>query len=202
MRLIKYFLLLICVFTSCKKELVKNTFIFSSKEIKNVFINKDQIKLNPIKGLWLYKNQPFNGYAVLYYKNDSISEKIGFFNGKREGKYLKYFDEGSIKNEGYYIKNKLHGKKMNYFKNGNVFSESNYFNGKRHGVQKTWFIDGQIAKKKNLNKGIEDGLQQAWLENGTLYVNYEAKNGRIFGMNRANLCYKLKNEKVQYAKTK
>jgi hypothetical protein len=45
-------------------------------------------------------------------------------------------------------------------------------------------------------------LQQAWLENGTLYVNYEAKNGRIFGMNRANLCYKLKNEKVQYAAKK
>jgi hypothetical protein len=51
-----------------------------------------------------------------------------------------------------------------------------------------------------LNKGKEEGLQQAWLENGKIYVNYEAKNGRIFGMNRANLCYKLKNEKVQYAK--
>ena len=45
-------------------------------------------------------------------------------------------------------------------------------------------------------------LKEYALENGKIYVNYEAKNGRIFGMNRTNLCYKLKNEKVQYAKKK
>ena len=27
-------------------------------------------------------------------------------------------------------------------------------------------------------------------------MNYEAKNGRVFGMKRANLCYQLKNEKI------
>ena len=89
---------------------------------------------------------------------------------------------------------------MNYFKNGNVFSESNYLNGQRYGLQKTWFLNGPLAKRKNLSKGREEGLQQAWRENGTLYVNYEAKNGPIFGMNRAHLCYSLKNEKVQEAK--
>ena len=45
-------------------------------------------------------------------------------------------------------------------------------------------------------EGKEEGLQKAWLPNGTLYVNYEAKNGRIFGMLRANSCYKLENEVV------
>jgi hypothetical protein len=43
-------------------------------------------------------------------------------------------------------------------------------------------------------------LQKAWLENGTIYVNYEAKNGRVFGMKRANLCYQLKNEKIEESK--
>ena len=37
-------------------------------------------------------------------------------------------------------------------------------------------------------------MQKAWLKNGKLYVNYEAKNGRIFGMRRANACYKLEDE--------
>jgi hypothetical protein len=39
-------------------------------------------------------------------------------------------------------------------------------------------------------------MQQAWLETGALYVNYEAKNGRIFGLLRSNLCYQLENEVV------
>jgi antitoxin component YwqK of YwqJK toxin-antitoxin module len=201
MRLTKYILLLfLCVFGSCKEQVTENTSISLDKEITNMLIKKEEIKLNPLLGQWFYKQKPFNGFAVLYHKNDGISEKIGFFNGKREGLYYKYFRDGSIKNKGYYIQNKLHGIKFNYFKNGKVYSESNYVNGKRQGLQRTWFLNGQLAKRKNLNKGKEEGLQQAWLENGKIYVNYEAKNGRIFGMNRANLCYILKNEKVQYAK--
>ena len=203
MRLIKYFfLVVVCVLCSCTKQNIENTAISSVKEIANVLVQKKQIELNPLKGQWFYEQQPFNGYAVVYHENDNLVEKIGFFNGKREGTYYRYFKGGAIKSEGYYVQNKLQGIKLNYFKNGNVFSESNYVSGQRHGLQKTWFLNGQLAKKKNLSKGREEGLQQAWLANGKIYVNYEAKNGRIFGMNSANLCYQLKNEKLQYANKK
>ena len=199
MRLINFsFLFFLLVFGSCNKQTTKSKFMAYTKVINNIIIAKEQVKLDPLKGKWFYNDKPFNGFAVTYYKNKIISEKIGFFNGKREGKSFKYFEDGSIKYEANYINNKLHGVKLNYFKNGNIFSESNYVNGKRDGLQKTWYIDGQLAKKKNLSEGKEKGLQQAWLENGTIYVNYEAKNGRIFGMNRANLCYKLKKEQVHY----
>jgi antitoxin component YwqK of YwqJK toxin-antitoxin module len=203
MRLINcIFLIVISVFGSCKKQIAESTSNFLAQEITNILIDKEQVKLAPLKGKWLYKQQPFNGYSVSYHENDCLLEKIGFFNGKREGKAFKYFKDGSLKNEMNYIQNRLHGTKYNYFKNGNVYSESNYENGKRHGIQKIWFLNGQLARKKNLKEGKEEGLQQAWRGNGTLYVNYEAKNGRIFGLNRANLCYALKNEKVQYAKKK
>lgn len=46
--------------------------------------------------------------------------------------------------------------------------------------------------------GREEGMQKAWRENGKIYNNYEAKNGRIFGLKRANLCYELENEEVQF----
>ena len=55
---------------------------------------------------------------------------------------------------------------------------------------------GQIAKLRNLVDGKERGVQKAWLANGKLYVNYEAKNGRVFGMRRANSCYKLEDEVI------
>ena len=44
--------------------------------------------------------------------------------------------------------------------------------------------------------GQEEGLQRAWRQNGKLYVNYEAKHGRIFGLKRASLCYELNDENI------
>ena len=198
MQLDKYlFLVFICVFGSCKNQTTKNISIINTKEIVNILIPKEQVKLNPLKGQWFYKDQPFNGYAITYNKNEVLSEKTGFFNGKRQGEMFKYFNDGTIKMEAHYVQNKLHGLKLNYFKNGNIYLESNYVNGKKHGIQKTWFINGQLAKQKNLTDGKENGLQQAWLQNGKIYINYEAKNGRTFGLQRANLCYQLKDEKVE-----
>ena len=85
MRLINYvFLILIGVFVSCKKQTVQSTSNFLAQEITNIVIDKEQIKLNPLKGQWFYKQQPFNGYAVLYYENDSLAEKIGFLKMKEK----------------------------------------------------------------------------------------------------------------------
>ncbi len=60
-----------------------------------------------------------------------------------------------------------------------------------------WYKGGAKFKELNLVNGREEGLQKAWRENGKIYNNYEAKNGRIFGLKRSNLCYKLEDEEVQ-----
>ena len=49
----------------------------------------------------------------------------------------------------------------------------------------------------NFDKGIESGLQRGYRKNGSLYANYEARNGRIYGLKKSKLCYSLENEKVQ-----
>ncbi|EPR68296.1 hypothetical protein [Cyclobacterium qasimii] len=46
--------------------------------------------------------------------------------------------------------------------------------------------------------GREEGLQQAFRKNGELFANYEAKDGRIFGLKRAVLCVGLEDEVVKY----
>ena len=45
--------------------------------------------------------------------------------------------------------------------------------------------------------GKEEGIQQAFRKNGDLYANYEAKNGRIFGLKKASLCFGLENQKIK-----
>ena len=200
---IKQFLSLFLILgvLSCENDLSQQkTNSTRAEGIANVWVLKDRLSLNGNEGNWYYKNQLFSGYAVKYYTNDSLQQKVGFLNGKKMGVAKTWFPNGVLRTKSYYQKNKLNGKSKSWWDNGTLASETFYIDGKTNGVAKKWYRDGTLAKLRNLVDNKEVGLQQAWLENGTLYVNYEAKNGRIFGMRRANSCYKLENEEVVSSK--
>lgn len=183
--------------TNTQKEAIN----FTEKVTINAFtVPKDSLVLNGNEGNWYYKKKLFSGYAVKYYPNDSLQEKTGFLNGKKQNEYRQWFSNGVLKLVSNYNKNVLEGSYKSWWSNGNLASEVNYVKGKKQGVELKWFKDGTLSRKRNLVDGLEDGLQKAWLQNGKLYVNYEAKNGRVFGMKRANSCYQLKNEKIEESK--
>ncbi|MBU2938564.1 hypothetical protein KO494_03330 [Lacinutrix sp. C3R15] len=200
MKIIKLFLcisFLLCIGCNSKTKTKKESAVsINTIEIEANIVHKDSLVLNGNKGIWYYNKKPFNGYAVKYHNNNTLKEKTGFYNGKKEGVYRVWYETGVLKLQSFYNQNVLQGSYKAYWNNGNLASESNYVNGKKQGVERKWFYSGKLSKKRNLLNDKEDGLQQAWLENGKLYVNYEAKNGRIFGMRRANSCYQLKDEVV------
>lgn len=165
-------------------------------EIYNVEVDKQDLVLNPIEGKWYYKNQPYTGYSLKFHPNDTLAERLGFLNGKREGVAKRWSVNGVLRVASTYRQNKLVGVYKSWWENGVLAEESHYVNGLKQGQEKQWYVTGQLSKVRQLMKGKEEGLQQAWLSNGKLYVNYEAKNGRIFGMLRANSCYKLEDEVV------
>lgn len=161
-------------------------------------IHKGQLTLNAQEGRWYDGNEAFSGFAVTYYQNCLPKERVAFFKGKREGLAYKWHENGVLASEKFFIENRAEGIAKTWWPNGEQSSQANYTNRRRHGTQKSWYPNGQLAKKTNYNHGKEEGLQQAWLPNGKQYVNYEAKNGRFFGLRRSNLCYQLKDEEVQY----
>ena len=200
-------LILIAIIASsvlCCKQSDKSSFSDLKKTVKtedtiairNVEVLKADLVLNPLEGIWYYKEQAYNGYAVNYYSNDNLKEKLGFFQGKRQGLARTWSEKGALRTKCFYNQNKLSGVYKSFWENGNLDLEVNYVDGKKQGEEKQWYSNGEISKIRLFKDGNEDGLQKAWLPNGKLYVNYEAKNGRIFGLMRANSCYKLENEKV------
>ena len=198
MRIVKLLLLVFSIILiSCKSDR-ENELLSDSKQIsiKNSEVLKDDLILNGNQGLWYYKEQPYSGYAVRYYPNDTLMQKVGFYNGKKEGVAKVWFENGVLKMESNYNQNTLVGSYKSWWENGKLASESTYIDGKLNGFEKRWYDSGVLAKQRNFVDGQENGIQQAWLKNGKLYVNYEAKNGRVFGMRRANSCYKLENEVV------
>lgn len=160
-------------------------------------IPKEQLVLKAQKGQWYYNEKPFTGYAVKKYKNEQLKESIGYFQGRKYGVAKNWYDNGHIRKKYYYYRNKLVDSLKFWSEDQQLLKAYHYKDGILDGVQRVWHPNGQIAKIMRLDMGREIGMQQAWLENGEKYINYEVVNGRVFGMKRAQLCYKLKNEKVQ-----
>jgi hypothetical protein len=40
-------------------------------------------------------------------------------------------------------------------------------------------------------------MQKAWRENGKPYINYESKDGHRYGLQKANLCYTLRDGQIK-----
>ncbi|TMM53712.1 toxin-antitoxin system YwqK family antitoxin [Maribacter algarum] len=188
--------LLSCTSFSCKKTSDAQSTVDAQIIINSVEVSKNDLVLNQVEGRWYYEGEPYNGYSLKYHSNDTLAERLGFYNGKREGIAKRWSQKDELQIESYYKQNRLDGSYKSWWENGVLASEAKYRNGKLSGVEKKWYPTGQLAKERQMVNGKEEGLQKAWLKNGTLYVNYESKNGRIFGMRRANSCYQLEDETV------
>jgi len=178
---------------SCKKVVKQKNLPVPEKEIL-----ESALELRANEGLVYHHLQPFTGYSVAYYLNDTLAERIAYVTGKKQGLYQKWYPTGVLSYEANYLKGRKHGISKTWWKNGVLRSESKHVKGVTNGNQKQWYKSGQLFKSMNIVDGREEGIQQAWRENGKIYNNYEAKNGRIFGLKRANLCYELEEEVVQY----
>ncbi|MEL6250450.1 MAG: hypothetical protein AAFR87_00460 [Bacteroidota bacterium] len=169
-----------------------------AKEIPEQEVEKAELVLQPEKGTWYLGDKPYSGYAIAHFSDGSIESRLGYWEGKKEGYAQKWHINGQVRYEAFYIANRLEGKARAWTSKGVLVKEANYVEGYTHGVQKHWYDEGEPFKVMNYNMGLEEGLQSAWRKNGALFINYEAKNGRFFGMKRANACYELKEEVIQF----
>lgn len=175
--------------------------VYNVPTIPNQRVPKDQLTLMPLQGKWFYQQEPFSGYAVVFYPDSSLAESTGFLDGKREGLAHKWYQDGQLQKESFYRANKLDGTVRIWAPGPEkvLVVESRYIAGVRHGLQQRWYPDGTPLNKRNLVNGQEEGMQQAWLPTGKIYINYEAKNGRTFGLKKATLCYQLDSLEVVYS---
>ena len=160
----------------------------------------DEVTQNRENGLWLLKADAMqiSGYVVSKFANDSLALRFGVVEGKKEGISVAYYPSGNIRNHENYRNNKLDGEVRRW---SEVFSYQLtavlwYKKGKLHGEQKKWYDTGELFKIRHITMGEEKGMQQAFRRNGTLYVNYEARDGKHYGMKRSMMCVELSDEKI------
>ncbi|WP_424000167.1 toxin-antitoxin system YwqK family antitoxin [Maribacter sp. IgM3_T14_3] len=171
-------------------------------ELPETIVTKSEITYNHKISLWTLNDRPYSGFAVSYYPDSTLMEKFAILRGKKQNKSIQWYPDGHLKNVTNYHNGKLNGEKKIWSADSLhvLIAQYNFVMGKAHGEQKKWYPDGKLFKKMNLNKGREEGIQQAFRKNGVLYANYEAREGRIFGMKKSVLCYGLEDENIKYTK--
>ncbi len=80
------------------------------------------------------------------------------------------------------------GVSRTYWPTGTLRSEFTLKNGVYEGEYRSWYASGRRFEVRHYVAGHEQGLQQAWSDNGTLYINYEARDGRHYGMENSTPC--------------
>ncbi len=75
-----------------------------------------------------------------------------------------------------------------FWPNGQRRTEAVYEDGVYEGEYRSWYANGRPFELRHYVAGHEAGLQQAWSNTGTLYINYEARDGRHYGMENSTPC--------------
>lgn len=163
-------------------------------------IDKSELIYDRLQSIWMLDGMPYSGQAISQYDEGTLKEKTGFLNGKKQNESIHYYPDGNHKSISNYHLGKLHGDKKTWLSDSThvLVSHLHYHLGKVHGKQMKWYPTGELFKVLHLNMGKEEGIQQAYRKNGVLYANYEAREGRIFGLRKAALCYGLEDENIQY----
>ena len=173
--------------------------ILDKIEIPENVKNIASLKFQNSTSEWFFEGNLYSGFIVDYYDDKSLKLKMSIYKGKRHNRTEKWYPNGKLKEVSNYHNGQLNGEKKVWMSNNEhtLVSQLNYRFGKAHGEQRKWYPSGEIYKIMNFDKGIESGIQKAYRKNGALYANYEARNGRIYGLKKSKLCYSLENEKVQ-----
>ena len=184
-------------FSSCEETNIKtNTklvFEASKIEIPRLEIQKkDSLLSKNQKGLLLYKSQPFSGFLISTNQENVLTEKVGYYDGLKEGNAFTFFESGKIASERPYKSGKKHGIHKSWYENGQQRFEYTFVDGKSVGNHKVWYEDGSLFKDFHYKNGKPFGSQKVWRNDGKYRANYVIReNGKKYGLTGIKRCAKI-----------
>tara|TARA_B110000238_G_C16038472_1_gene400767 strand:+ start:88 stop:516 length:429 start_codon:yes stop_codon:yes gene_type:complete len=114
------------------------------------------VELEERDGLYYSKLMgfPFSGESLVYLKNNQLSEKFNYKDGKLDGEYIKYYKSGQLEIRRNYKGGKLNGLCIMYYENGQVYKKSNWKDSKLNGEWLQYYKSGELAEKKKYKNGV------------------------------------------------
>ena len=78
-----------------------------------------------------------------------------------------------------------------WWPNGHIRTEATFVEGVRIGEYRTYYEGGAPFELRHYAAGHELGRQQSWSPDGQLYLNYDVRNGRRYGLVNALPCIEV-----------
>jgi antitoxin component YwqK of YwqJK toxin-antitoxin module len=154
----------------------------------SVLIEKGNDQLEQRGTTLYYQQEPFTGIIFsVTHNSDTLTKEI-FLNGKENGVSKVWDSQGNKLEERMYADGKRVGIHKGWHPNGKLKFQYAYKNDFMDGLAAEWFADGKKYREMNYIKGHEEGMQRMWAEDGTIRANYEARNGRNYGLTGIKSC--------------
>ncbi|WP_461104305.1 toxin-antitoxin system YwqK family antitoxin [Spirosoma koreense] len=149
-------------------------------------------------GLYFLGNQTYSGIIKDDYHNGTVKSYASIYQGMLHGRYKSFYESGNPSEVRLYKNNLSTGRHYGFWPEKGVLKfDYTYYEEKREGKQRRWYRSGQPYIFANYVDDHEEGLQQGWRENGKLYLNYVAKEGYTYGLQKTALCYSLRDQKIK-----
>jgi antitoxin component YwqK of YwqJK toxin-antitoxin module len=99
-----------------------------------------------------------------------------------------YHPNGAMKSRVQIRDGMRQGVEHRWHSNGRLAAVRTFANDVLHGQSRSWYADGSPYEERWYAGGQEAGAQRAYAPDGVMYLNYEMRNGRRFGMVNARPC--------------
>ena len=97
-------------------------------------------------------------------------------------------DRGTLLRETAYRDGRKVGRHVSYWAGGGKRVETFYNGDVIEGEYRAWHANGRLAELKHYVNGHQAGMQQAWTDRGELFLNFEVRNGRHYGLVNSRPC--------------
>ena len=101
---------------------------------------------------------------------------------------LAFDASGRIESERAYRDGHKVGRHRSFWPDGTLRVQADYERDAFHGAYRTFYSSGRPYELRHYDHGRESGLQQSWTETGELFLNYEVRDGRRYGLVNARPC--------------
>jgi antitoxin component YwqK of YwqJK toxin-antitoxin module len=187
-----FFLLpLILLLFSCRNNDPSVAMAITKRELK-----AGDSSLHVRNGVLYQTEKPFSGTIKEFYPSQAVKSIIEMEAGRQQGIAKTFFENGTAESIRWYRNGEKDSVHRGWWPNGKLRFEYHFSEGAYQGMFTEWYFSGNMIQQLLYENGREVH-GKAWRDNGKLYMNFVMKNGRRYGLNNPNLCYSLKNEKVQ-----
>lgn len=151
-------------------------------------------------GRYYHKDSLFAGTVLTKDTSGKLASRRNYRDGVEEGWSEWYFPNGQLLARRYFFQGEKDSVHRGWWPNGKMQFEYHFNKGNYNGWFREWYVSRKPLKAIWYSEG-EEQYGTGWRENGKVYMSFEFRNGRLYGLVNPNLCYSLKNELGEYMRS-